>query len=185
MQKRGSLTIIGLSALLVIAVLFLAYFLLQQMAFPEENISTKLFYNLIVIFLLMLAMAGNYYFFRPSARLRKKLETVRKAVSEETIETLKEHYKEIYRLYLKLTEKEKQNFYAGVEKIRAVIEEHLLHEKKMEELSSSASKGRIKERKKSYDELYNHYQHLPAKTKQKHYPKIVQIREELERGKKE
>lgn len=185
MQKRGSLTIIGLSALLVIAVLFLAYFLLQQMAFPDENISTKLFYNLVAIFLLMLAMAGNYYFLRPSARLRKKLELAKKAVSEETIEALKEHYREIYRLYLKLTEKEKQNFYARVDKIREAIESHLTCEKKMEELSSSAGKGTLKERKKSYDELYKHYQHLPAKTKQKHYPKIVQLREDLERGKRE
>lgn len=170
---------------MVIAVLFLAYFTLQQMARPagtESMINSNLFYISIVIILLMIAIPVYQYFLRPSSRLRKKLEQVNDDLSEETIETLKEQYQEIHRLYLKLSEKEKQNFYGRVDKIREEIEEHLTCEKKIEELSITSSKGTIKERKKSYDQLYKHYRHLPVKSKQKHYPRIVQLREELERG---
>jgi parallel beta-helix repeat protein len=116
------------------------------------------------------------------SRLRRKLRKLSPLLGEEATEVLKDGYMGIYNLYMKLSEKHKQNFYTKVTKVREHIEEQLKAEKKIELLVHDESKGDLKERKQRYLDLYHHYQKLPAKVQKKYYSHIVHLRDQLERG---
>lgn len=180
MQKRGDLKLIGLIMALLIDVLFLAY--LGIRIGKEPNLKIAVISLWIILAVLIIGTFTYLYLAYPPILIRKKLKMADSLVKEETIETIKAFYAEVYGLYTRLSEKHKQNFYGRVMKIKEAVEEQLQLEKKMEELFYKANKGLMTERKKVYDQLYEIYQRLTVKTKQKHYPKIVQLREGLERG---
>jgi cysteine-rich repeat protein/parallel beta-helix repeat protein len=121
-------------------------------------------------------------FAKTSSRLRRKLKKSGKLISDESVEAMKGEYKGIYNLYLKLSEKEKRNFYTGVTNLREKIEEQLKAEKIVQELMRNSGKGSIPEQKKTYLKIYKEYQKLPPKSQEKYYPKIVNLRERLEKG---
>jgi len=116
--------------------------------------------------------------------LRRRLRKLGPMVSEESADLLKGEYLGIYKLYGKLSEKHKANFYSKVTQLRENIEGQLKAEKKIEELLQNENNGDIKEQKKNYLGIYGQYQKLPAKVQQKYYPHIVSLREQLEQGKK-
>ncbi len=134
----------------------------------------------------LVAIVGGIYaywmFGYPPNRLRRRLNKLKSEVDEEYYELLKNDYLSVYNLYLKLSENHKQNFYAKITEMREKIEENLKAEKKMEELLESADQGEVSERKKAYLRAYNNYQKLPEKVKQKYYPRIVRLRDRLERS---
>lgn len=179
MQKRGDLKLTGLIIALVMDVLFLAYFGIMGGEEPNLNI---VIISLSILIGLIIGLFAYWYLAYPPTLIRKKLRTTDSLIQEETIETIKAFYAEIYGLYTRLSEKHRQNFYGRVMKVKEAVEEQLHLEKKLEELFYKANKGLVKERKKVYDELYEIYQRLTVKTKQKHYPRLVQLREGLERG---
>ena len=100
----------------------------------------------------------------------------------ESTELLKNKYLEIYHFYLKLSEKNKRNFYSKVTELRERIEEHLQAEKRISELFLNADDGDLGDRKKAYLKIYNYYLKLPEKSRQKYYAHIVRLRDRLERG---
>ena len=111
------------------------------------------------------------------------MKKLRPLLGEEATEVLKDGYMGVYNLYMKLSEKHKQNFYTKVTKVREHIEEQLKAEKKIEHLMEDETKGDLKERKQRYLDMYHHYQKLPAKVQKKYYSHIVHLRDQLERGK--
>lgn len=116
------------------------------------------------------------------ARMRKKLAQLTLMVEEESLEVLKDTYLTVYKHYLKLSESQKPNFYARVDKLREQIEEQLRAEKKMETLMQKSMRGSLAEQKKLYVEMHGHYQKLSRKTREKHYHSLAQLKDRLERG---
>ena len=126
---------------------------------------------------------GYWEFIKPSARLRRRLRKAQSIVGDESTDALKEHYKGIYKLYMKTSEKNKQNFYANVTKLREHIEEGLKAERLIQKQFESAQNAPdLLSQKKSYLKIYKEYQKLPAKTQEKYYHKIVDLRARLESG---
>jgi hypothetical protein len=123
-----------------------------------------------------------WYLAAPVNRLRRKLKKTTPVLAEANTELLKEHYLGAYNLYMKLSEKKKQNFYAHVTNLREEIEVQLKAEKKMDELIQKSTQAGFVDQKKIYLEMYNNYLKLPPAGQQKYYPGLVQLRERLERG---
>ena len=85
---------------------------------------------------------------------------------------------------MKVSEKNKQNFYANVSKLREHIEEGLRAQKEIQKhFEIAGSSNNLLQRKRAYLKIYSEYQKLPAKTQEKYYHKIVDLRSELEKGK--
>ncbi len=115
-------------------------------------------------------------------RLNRALKRIAPLVEVESSAVTKKPYLEIYALYLKLSEKKKQNFYTRVNSLRERVEEHLKNELRIERLFQDADKGDIAEQKKTYLNIYNTYEKLPKKVQHGYYPRIVRLRDRLERG---
>ncbi len=137
-------------------------------------------FSVVIIFLIFMIWLE----FTPHSKLRKKLNRLLYTVNEESTETLKEAYQEVYRLYLKVSEKHKSNFYSKIVQLREKIEEQLKAEKKVEELVQNSTQVGFAEMKTIYDELYTHYLKLPAKTQHKYSIHLNHLKDQLERGSK-
>ena len=120
--------------------------------------------------------------FSVANRLRRALKKIAPLVDVEPSDVTKKPYLEIYALYLKLSEKKKQNFYTRVNSLRERVEEHLKNELGIERLFQGADKGDIAEQKKTYFNIYKTYEKLPKKVQHEYYPRIVRLRDRLERG---
>ena len=162
--------------ILVLAVLAVFYFKVES-----ESIKTLLLSLLIIVVLFgggtMLMML-----LQRATKLRKRLKEMETALSQEPLDVLKSKYLEIYAIYMKLSEKEKQNLYARVTKVRGQIEEQMKAEKKVEQLLEQAGKGTIAEQKENYDALHDYYDKLSQKTQEKYYSQLMQVKEQLEKG---
>ncbi|MFH1828740.1 MAG: NosD domain-containing protein, partial [Nanoarchaeota archaeon] len=136
--------------------------------------------------LILTGLLGGIYAFwqlgHTPNRLRRKIRRLSPLLEEEPSELLKEDYLDAYKLYLKLSEKNKQNFYPKITQLREKIETQLKAEKRIEELFKKVVQGGIEEQKKTYLKIFKDYQKLPEKVKQKYYTKIIQLRDRLERG---
>lgn len=118
-----------------------------------------------------------------SNRVRRKLRKTKVMMSNSSIEILKQEYKSIYNMYLKLSERDKRNFYTNVNRLRGKIEEQLKAEKIVEELFGDSHKGDLHTQKKNYLNIYREYQKLAPKSQEKFYPKLVALKESLDHGK--
>lgn len=137
-------------------------------------------FSVVIVFLIFMIWLE----FTPHSKLRKKLNRLLHTVNDESTETLKEAYQEVYHLYMKVSEKHKSNFYSKIVQLREKIEEQLKAEKKVEELVQKATQVGFVEMKPIYDELYTHYLKLPAKTQQKYSIHVRHLKDQLERGSK-
>ncbi len=115
-------------------------------------------------------------------QLRKLLQEMERRVSSESADALKGKYVQIYNLYLKLSEKNKPNFYGRITKLREKMEEQLKAAKKVEELLQKSTVTNISLLRKQYDEMYGYFRKLPASMQQKYYPQIMHVKEVLEKG---
>ena len=176
MEKRGSLLVPFVLLILVIAVLAIFYFKVES-----ESVQTLLL-SLLVLVILFGGGGILVMLLQRATKLRKRLKEMDAALSQESLDILKSKYLEIYAIYMKLSEKEKQNFYARVTKVREQIEEQMKAEKKVEQLLEQAGKGTITEQKENYDALHDYYDKLSQKTQQKYYSQVTQIKEQLEKG---
>jgi len=118
-----------------------------------------------------------------SRKLRKLLKELEHRTSRESAETLKGKYVQAYNLYLALSEKNKQNFYARLTKLREKMEGQLKAAKRVEELLQKSAVTNIALLRKQYDEMYGYFRKLPTAEQQKYYPQIMHVKEVLEKGK--
>ena len=70
----------------------------------------------------------------PSHRFRQKLELLERKADDESADTLKSLYLDVYNRYLKLSESHKANFYGRLHEVRERIEEHLKIEKQLQQV---------------------------------------------------
>jgi cysteine-rich repeat protein/parallel beta-helix repeat protein len=147
---------------------------------PDEGIGRTITLSSLALVAILGGVSVYWYFGYAPTRIRRRLRKIDPILGEESADVMKDGYKGIYRLYLKLSESKKQNFYSKVTKVREKIEEQLKAEKKIEELFHKTNDGVLKDRKRNYLEIYKNYRRLPAKTQQKYYQKIVHLRNELE-----
>jgi len=176
MHNRGSWWISFVLVVIAVAVLFVFYLKVQSEA------SQTLFLLLLILTALVGGSLLLWQFFKHAGKLRTKLEEIQSLVGQQSPEALKDRYTEIYSLYMKLSEKEKQNFYGRLMKLRETLEEQLKTEKKVEGLLQNRTSGSPRERQKQYEEVQALLPTLSKATQEKYYSQLVQLKEELERG---
>ncbi|MBI4980855.1 hypothetical protein HZC30_04845 [Candidatus Woesearchaeota archaeon] len=200
--KRGRLAVGGVLIAIFVALSGIVYFTSDYLtlvgaetvagevgidaAAPETNSNDSLItiaiiaFSVVIVFLIFMIWLE----FTPHSKLRKKLNRLVHTVDDESTETLKEAYQEVYNLYLKVSEKNKSNFYSRIVQLREKIEAQLKAEKRVEELLQKSAQAGFTEMKTIYDELYTHYLKLPAKTQHKYYVHVNHLKDQLERGSK-
>lgn len=180
-HKQGSVASIILLILIAITLSVVIYLLFQPGAEEGSSMRTLLLSIIgVTVFVLISYVAWE---FSAANRLRRSLKKIQPMVDSEPMDKVKESYLKIYKLYMKLSEKKKQNFYSRVNSLRETLEEHMQKERELESLLQDTEKGTIEEQKKKYLDLYAIYEKLPQKVQTQYYPQIVQLRDKLERGK--
>ena len=176
-KKAASGSIIFLIIMpIAIAVLIVAYYALSD---PKLKIGALA----LAVLLALIALAIIYdYFGSAHNRLRRKLASIPSITQGESIEKMKQFYTEIYHLYTRLSEHNKQNFYAKIIEIRERIERKLKADKKMELLIQNIGKGSLEDQKSNYQEMFELYKRLPEQVKQKYYAHLTHARNLLEKG---
>ncbi|GEM_PF-2475696 len=135
----------------------------------------------LVLFIILFTFYKNKIHLPHS--LKKKLTQAENLVPQESTEVIKSFYLKIYHLYLKLSEKQKQNFYSRINALRENIEKILQAEKKVKEgLAKIESKTNFSELKEIYQKINESYQKLPEKVQQNYYSQITALKSKLERG---
>ena len=181
-HKQGSVASMVILVLIALMLGVVLYLLFQ----PGAEKGTAL--RMVLLFIIAaMGFALVWYVlweFSAANRLRRLLKKISPMVSTESTEEVKKLYLKIYNLYMKLSEKKKQNFYSRVNSLRESIEEHLQKEKKLGRLLQDTEKGSLDEQKKRYLEIFSIYEKLPRKVQTQYYPHIVQLRDRLERGKR-
>ena len=177
MNKHGSMGV----TFIVLAILVAG--LLTWLQFTSNDRLTLILLTAIGVVIISGLIILIVQFARGPHKIRKRLQQILPLLSQQSAEELKEKYLEIYNLYMKLKEKDKQNFYGRVTALREKIEGQLKAEKKLEELLPKAKEGRIEERKKKYDALQDLYGQLPAAVQEKYSSQVMGLKEELEKGK--
>ena len=161
-------------------VLFLSIIILIVLYFISENTIIKVAsLALTVAILLSIVLLTSQT--TPSHQIRRKLVQAEALVSSGAVEELKKLYGEIYKLYLKLTEHHKQNFYARVRNLRERIEEQLQAGKRIEKMLQDVEIGSFAERQKKFSQLEEQYQQLPPKLQEQYFAPVSYLREKLER----
>jgi len=179
-HKQGSVASIIVLVLIALTLGVVVYLLFQPGA--EEGSMRTLLLSIIgvVVFVLVWYITWE---FSAANRLRRMLKKIAPMVDSEPTDEIKNLYLKMYNLYMRLSEKKKQNFYARVNSLRESLEGHLQNEKELERLLQDSDKGSIDDQKKKYLELYAVYEKLPRKVQNRYYTQIVQLRDRLERGK--
>ncbi len=176
MGKKGQL-VFGFILLAAIVAALLVLYLRAE----SDSVRT-LFLSLLILVVLFGGGLLLWQLAHKPGQLRRLLNDMDQAINMETLEVLKELYLQIYNLYMRLSEKQKRNFYARVMEPRERVEEMMRAAKKLELLLGTAF-GSIAERKKQYEEAHAHFQKLPEKAQQQYYHSLLQWKEQLEKGK--
>jgi|SRR3989344_3589276 len=141
---------------------------------------------IILILSFVILIVGLFIYFLSTTSLKRK---IRKQISKImfnldafSIDTLKESYLNIYRSYMRLSEKNKQNFYTSVNKLRQEIEDKLKAKKKLELLIDQVSVGSIEEQKQTFENINKLYQQLPHPDQEQYSAQIQHLKEKLEKG---
>src|SRR3989344_7033396 len=148
MNKQGSLVSIIILIFVALTVGAAIYLLLQPGAEEGSSMRTALFSIIAVTAAALIVYI--VWEFSAANRLRRMLKKITPKVDSEPMDEVKEIYLKIYDLYLNLSEKKKNNFYARVNTIRESIEGNLQKEKELERLLDDTEKGSIKEQKEQY-----------------------------------
>lgn len=180
-HRQGSSASIIILILIALTLSAAVYLLLQPGA--EEGSSMRVILFTIITVTAVVLVWYIVWEFSAANRLRRMLKKTSQKVDSEPTDEVKRLYLKIYALYMKLSEKKKQNFYVKVSSLREQLEEELQNEKELERLLKKTEKGSIEEQKESYLSLFAVYEKLPRKVQGQYYPQIVQLRDRLERGK--
>src|SRR3989344_605772 len=180
LRKQGSSASIIILVLLALTLGVVTYLLFQPGAEEGSSLRTILLFIIaITIAALLWCLAWE---FSAANRLRRMLKKIDPLADSEPMDEVKKLYLKIYGLYMKLSEKKKQNFYAKVNSLRENLEEQMQNEKELDRLLQEEVRGSIDEQKKKYLQMYALYEKLPRQLQEQYYPKIVQLRDRLERG---
>jgi hypothetical protein len=175
MDKRGSLVLGFITFIVLVALLALSYTLV-----PEE------FQFYILVFSIAFIFLGLIFFLHQmlskTVKLRNHFKKVKLLFNEASSTALKEEYMLLYKLYVKLPEKKKRNFYAALSKVREKIESQLKAEKHIYELLEKANMADFDQKKKLYEKIFNMYESLPDSVKELYFSRIVHLKEQLGRG---
>ena len=180
-NRQGSSASIIILILIALTLSAAVYLLLQPGA--EEGSPTRVILFSVIIVTAVVLVWYIIWEFSAANRLRRMLKKISRKIDSEPTDEVKKLYLKIYALYMKLSEKKKQNFYVKVSSLREQLEEELQNEKELERLLKKTEKGSIEEQKESYLSLFAVYEKLPRKVQGQYYPQIVQLRDRLERGK--
>lgn len=175
-QKKGKVDVLLFLFGIAFVSLAVAYFVVE-----EELLRNGVLY-LLAVALVLGVVYSTIRFTSASHKLSKKLQRLNSLTGTAALEKIREVYLEVYRLYMKLSERQKRHFYESVRKIREVIEAQLQAEKEVQLLLQQAGKGSMEEQHKNYDELHRHFQKLPKKVQEKYYSQIVDLKGKLEGG---
>lgn len=175
-MKKGSATVTFVLLLIAVLVSGSLYFLLSG-----EKVKLALLIATVLLFLVFLGFSLRRLF-SPAHKLKRALRKMQPLVSQRAPADLREPYQQIYAWYMKLSEREKQNFYASVTQLREELEENLQREKTVETLLEEAKKGTLLQRKKAFQKLEEEFAQLPIKVQEKYFPSLTQLKEELEKG---
>lgn len=122
------------------------------------------------------------YLFSKTRKLRQLLKEIEHITSTTSFESLKERYLQAYNIYLKLSEKQKQNFFGKLNIIRETVEEFLKTQKKLELALERVLQGTFDQQKKNFAQLTELLQKLPLKEQEKYFSKYNLVKEKLEKG---
>jgi len=175
--KKGLTSILIILFTLILAALIALYFITEA----EETKKIAIF-AFIAIFVMTLILIYLHVGF--SARLmRRNLKKIEEQVAEGSLEELKETYLKLYKVYLKLSEKKKQNFYGKLAQIREKVEDMLRAEKKIQKMLDEVTEHKdITKKRPLYDQMQSEFKKLPSKTQEKYFPHLNQLKEDLETG---
>jgi hypothetical protein len=154
-----------------LVVLMLAWYFLPT---PEliHSISLPGFLILLIVTVVYFII----YYSGATKKMRKKLTLLE---SEEVpLDKRQAIYMDVYKLYLKLSEKHKENFYAQIVQLREKLEQQLHATKQVEHLSQQTGKGTPKQRKQTLESLHKHYENMPPQAKKEFYPHLLHARTE-------
>jgi hypothetical protein len=115
-------------------------------------------------------------------KLGSKLKEMHTLLAHESADDLGEEYMEIYSLYESLSLRKQRDFSPAMNNLRERIEQQLLAEKEIEDLLMKVKKSTLKQKKKCYDLINEHYKVLPRKVQHHYYTQMVHLRHELEGG---
>jgi hypothetical protein len=172
MGKRGLMFALSLVLMLIIiASLGALYFV------SEESLTKYIILGFMALFVFLLVLDTIIHFSSKAYKLRKKLSSIN--IKEGDLDDLKNSYMQIYSLYMKLSEKQKQNFYAKINMLREALEEQLRAEKKVQLLLEDVKKGSTGDQKKVYAEIEKNFQKLSRKVQEKYNSQVMHIKEGL------
>jgi len=140
----------------------------------------------LLVILIILGLFGSIvlwfeYMYAPSI-IRRDLKVINKLLLKESPSSLQAQYLHIYDHYLKLSEKQKANFYGRIAKVREQLEAPMKAEKNLQELLNNASKGNLAVLQREYETASALLQKLPAKVKEMYAAPVAQLRDALEKG---
>lgn len=181
-DERASSAPFIILILIALATAGIVYLLVRTDTSISVNTTTGVIVIVSVVGAVIALISSIAWEFSPANRLRRALRRIAPLIDLEPPEATKKSYLEIYALYLKMSEKKKQNFYTRVNSLRERIEAHLKNEREIERLFQKADQGSMAEQKNSYLGIYKAYSGLPRKVQEDYYTRIVQLRDRLERG---
>ncbi len=143
-------------------------------------------YKTFLLIALMLAITIGtvilIHFLGHAHRLRVLLKKTQARAAHEAPDSLQESYVQIYKLYLALPERKKQNFYGRIVKLRQTLEEQMKAAKKVQELIEKGDAENLQQLRERYEELYNYFQQLSPVVQQKYYVQVMHMKDKLEKG---
>lgn len=160
MGERGRAAAIIL--MIVVVTVLVDFYLISD----SETVKTISLWGIVLV----VVIAGGlvlWRVFHRTGKMRRKLQEIEPLLEEETAEQLEKKYLEIYSVYLKLSEKGKQNFYARLAELKEAIEGKMRLEKQMEILLKEAEEGSPKERKKKGQEISERYKKMPPRVQER------------------
>ncbi len=157
------------AALLLLGLL--GYFLLSEQLLKILSLALI---GLAVVLLIVLFFSGSR-----SSRMRKLLQEMEHRLLQESAEDLKSIYLDAYNTYVKLSEKEKTNFYGRLMKIRERLEESMKAENDLQELlgQETGQETASGKKKELYEKAHALYQKLPQRVQQAYYPQLMELKE--------
>lgn len=140
--------------------------------------------NIFLVSLIVLLMAFAIFVYQEHFHLEKKLRLKMKELSDdapkESFDHLRESYMQIYRFYLKLSEKKKRNFYSRVNMLREDLEKKITAEKSLQALLKKSVYASWKELEAIHKELEEKLLQLPQKVRDVYYQEVSNIKDMLE-----
>ncbi len=175
-MRKGAAKLIFVVFALALLVLLALYFWLK-----DEPLRVGVLLVLVIIALFTISL-GVREVFGPESRLRKSLKELEESAQQESSTALQQEYLRLYDLYLKLSERQKQNFYARISAVRETLEKHLQNEKHFEVLLAEVKKGTLVQRRKAFQDLKDLFEELPLNVQERYFPEFSHVKEELEKG---